>query len=543
MIERKHRLGQLVFDRDAIVRAALRANVEAVIASIGRHEFPPCSVPRWTGDLQRGAFCNDDGCGAYDVVAWTEAGVVGLAYELGFGPLEHFGLSASAVTGGPDDVRGALPGLPDELEPALVLATRMLVKGNEGERLAGVGFWLHGDRVAGTLFDDPTLLGVRRLAAWGALQNGRLPRRCDPGTAAKAAALDRTTFAPIHAIIDAVVDRALAGPTELTTDELTTLIPRPPEPKRLLGVQRALQEVGITWPGSPELPEEPPRPRGRNPFKPPPTKVFRNHPLQHIGILGFDRDTIVRAALRAYVEVILAWLDPLERHPFPPCADPNWTGDLRRGAFYNGDGYGDYDVVAWTEAGVIGLTYEVGFGPLEQLGLSASAVTGGPDDVRAALPGLPAELEPALVMAAGMLDVGPHGEKLAGVGFWLHGNSVAGTLFDNPRATGVAELALWGSFGGDRLQLRSHRARGATIGPKSAPIHKLVDAVVARRLRGSTELTTDDLATLLPTPPDPERLLDAQRMLQKVGLTWPGLPEIPPEEPRPTGATPFLPRR
>ncbi len=112
-------------------------------------------------------------------MAWTEAGVVGLAYELGFGPIEQLGLSASAVTGGPDDVRGALPGLPDELEPALVMATRMLEVGLEhGERLAGVGFWLHGDHVAGTLFDDPTDAGARRLAAWGLLQGGRLwPRR------------------------------------------------------------------------------------------------------------------------------------------------------------------------------------------------------------------------------------------------------------------------------------------------------------------------------------------------------------------------------
>jgi hypothetical protein len=59
-----------------------------------------------------------------------------------------------------------------------------------------------------------------------------------------------------------------------------------------------------------------------------------------------------------------------------------------------------------------------------------------------------------------------------------------------------------------------------------------VDAVTDRRLGGPTELTKDELATLLPTPPDPERLLGAQRMLQKVGITWPGSPEIP-EAPRP----------
>lgn len=271
MVERKHRYGNLVFDRAAIVRAALRAYVEASVAQVGRHNFPPCASPDWTGDLLRGAFYNGNGCGDYEVMAWTEAGVVGLAYELGFGPLEQLGLSVDAVTRGPDDVRAALPGLPFELEPALVMAVGMLPNGEAhpngvvyGEKLAGVGFWLYGDRVAGTLFDDPTLAGVPRLAAWGSLKNGRLPRLCDPRTAAKAAELDRTRFAPIHAIIDVVVDRALAGPTEFTTDEIATLIPKPPDPERLLGAQRMLQKVGITWPGSPEIPEAP-RPR-INPF-------------------------------------------------------------------------------------------------------------------------------------------------------------------------------------------------------------------------------------------------------------------------------------
>jgi hypothetical protein len=268
MIERNHRFGHLVFDRDAIVRAALRAYVEAVIAEVGRHNFPPCAEPRWTGDLQRGAFYNGNGSGDYEVVAWTEAGVVGLAYELGWGPLERLGLSASAVTRSPDDVRGALPGLPAELEPALVMAVGMLAEGAvHGEKLAGGGFWFHGDRVAGSLFDDPTLNGARRLAAWGALQNRRLPRLCDPKTAAFAAELDRTRFAPIHALLDTVVDRALAGPTELAVDEIATLIPTPPDPSQLLDAQRMLQKVGITWPGSPELPE-PPRRTGRNPFFP-----------------------------------------------------------------------------------------------------------------------------------------------------------------------------------------------------------------------------------------------------------------------------------
>ena len=273
MIVRHHRFGALVFDRDAIVRAALRAYVEVSLASVDplkRLAFTACAQPNWTGDLQRGAFYNGDGCGDDDVVAWTEAGVVGLAYELGFGPLEQLGLPLDAVTGGPDDVRAAVRELPAELEAAFLMAAGMLeVKGRHGEKLAGVGFWLHGDRVAGSLFDDPTAAGVPRLAAWGALRNGRLPLLCNRETAAVAAELDLTIAAPIQAIVDAVVARVLVGPTELMADELETLLPTPPDPKRLLGARYQLRKVGVTWPGLPELPDEP-RPRGANPFLPRP---------------------------------------------------------------------------------------------------------------------------------------------------------------------------------------------------------------------------------------------------------------------------------
>ncbi|MBK9266347.1 MAG: hypothetical protein IPM54_42000 [Polyangiaceae bacterium] len=80
--------------------------------------------------------------------------------------------------------------------------------------------------------------------------------------------------------------------------------------------------------------------------------VERQH---YYGRLVFDRDAIVRAALRAYVEHILAHLDPLERHRFTASSANEWEGDLQRGAFHNDNREGDYEVVAWTEAGVVGL--------------------------------------------------------------------------------------------------------------------------------------------------------------------------------------------
>ena len=85
----------------------------------------------------------------------------------------------------------------------------------------------------------------------------------DPGTRESGAESIRKE-APIHAVIDAVVTRALQGPTELTPTELATLLPTPPDPEPLLFAQRVLRNVGITWPGSPELPPMPPP--GLNPF-------------------------------------------------------------------------------------------------------------------------------------------------------------------------------------------------------------------------------------------------------------------------------------
>ena len=263
MVARNHRFGRLVFDRNAIVRAALRAYVEVTVARLPNGLwYPVCNEPYWRGNVQHGAFCNHDGCGNDEVVAWTEAGVVGLAYELGFGPIDQLDLKVDAVTGGADDVRAAVPGLPDELEPALVMAVRMLSDGNHGQKQAGVGFWLYGDRLAGTLFDAPTACGANRLAAWGLLQGDRLPLACSDRV--KALGADEPTAVPIHAIVDAVTARALVGPTELTTEELTTLLPTPPDSKQLLLAQHKLRQVGITWPGSPEIPPLPPP--GLNPF-------------------------------------------------------------------------------------------------------------------------------------------------------------------------------------------------------------------------------------------------------------------------------------
>ncbi len=271
MIARAYGNRTLVFDREAIVRAALYAYVEGSFIHIDplkRLAIAVSARPFWKGDFQQGAFYNGNGCGDYEVVAWTEAGVVGLGLELGAGPIEQLDLAISAVTRGPEDVRGAVPGLPAELEPTFLLAASMLEEGGTYmEKLAGVGFWFDGNRVDGSLFHDPIAAGAYRLVAWGALQDGRLPLLCDPETAAVWAEENaRRGAAPIQALVGALVARALTGPTELTPAEVETLLPTPPKPERLFSVQRRLEMVGITWPGSPEIPPEPPP--GPNPFLP-----------------------------------------------------------------------------------------------------------------------------------------------------------------------------------------------------------------------------------------------------------------------------------
>jgi len=266
MIERVTRhYGRLVFDRDAIVRAALRAYVETYLKRIARFGYPASDGIEWQGDPKRGAIYNVDLEGNYEVIAWNEEGIVGLACELGSGPIEQLRLALDAVTGGPDDVRGAVPGLPAELESAFVMAVGWLYVGEaHGERQAGVGFWLHGDRAGGTLFTvhDPTrACGAVRLAAWGLLHDGRLlPLSCEsyrPRPGFIVTYHDRPQDAPAHAVIDAVTDRALKGPTAFTPAELETLLVPAPDPKRVHGAQHRLQKVGITWPGSIDSPLSP----------------------------------------------------------------------------------------------------------------------------------------------------------------------------------------------------------------------------------------------------------------------------------------------
>ena len=36
---------------------------------------------------------------------------------------------------------------------------------------------------------------------------------------------------------------------------------------------------------------------------------------------------------------------------------PRWEGNLEQGAFYNGNGAGDYEVIAWNEAGQAGVGF------------------------------------------------------------------------------------------------------------------------------------------------------------------------------------------
>jgi hypothetical protein len=367
--------------------------------------------------------------------------------------------------------------------------------------------------------------GAFALAAWGLLRDGRLRGTC--GNAFHNEPQEPEEV-PVQEVIDVVLKRLEEGPTELTLAELEILLCPNPDPKKLLDAQRSLQLVGITWPGSPVIPAEPPKPkpRYRDPFikDPPISSVHTRNPDYRV---FFDRDSIVRAALRAYIESVFAKVDPLDRHPFAALFTPRWTGDVKKGAFRSTDENGSYEVLAWSETGVVGLAYEKGYGPVEHLELPPSAVKGTSDDLRIAMPELPAELETTYEMAVDLLDLGIHGEKLASVGCWQHGELVGGSLYEYYHQKGKERLRAWGKLKKGPLRRWYQNSYVLDLGrTKAAPIQALVDAVTERVLRGPTELTADEIATLLPTAPDAERLLTAQRMLQQVGITWPGLPEI-----------------
>jgi len=246
-VARCHPLGYLVFNREAIIRAAFRAYVEVTLAYLDPrqcHPMPPDCGHIWTGDFQRGALAGNM------TVAWNEAGVVGIVFEGCWRPSES--VPEGPVATNPDDVRGVVPNLPDELLPALEMACGLIDQRHHIET-ARVGFWLCGDRMGGTLFDTPIdEAWWWRLANWGRVGRGRLL----PAYSGHTEKITEDTFrayAPFLAVVDAVVERAIQGPTELTLDELATLFPLPPLPGRALPVQRELQQVGITWPGSSEM--------------------------------------------------------------------------------------------------------------------------------------------------------------------------------------------------------------------------------------------------------------------------------------------------
>lgn len=264
-----------------------------------------------------------------------------------------------------------------------------------------------------------------------------------------------------------------------------------------------------------------------------------------VGPLTFDRDALTAAALHAFIESALTRLDPHRRLPFHGHAESTWDGDLQHGAVFLGNGQGDYQVLGWNPAGVVGFAFELGFGPQEEFGLEPDAITGGPDDVRHAVAGLPAALDSALVKASAQLltDDSRLGERLASVGFWVDANEVGGSLFDEPEHPGARVLRGWGLLESG-VAPGSARDANAEIASaqalESASLVKVIDDVFARARLGPTELTTEELEVVFEgPPPHADELVPARRALAQAGITWPGSPPIPPLVPQ--GRSPFLP--
>ena len=160
--------GPRTFDRDTIVGAILYSAIAA--ATVHYHwRAPLWDAPwdvLWSGDRTRGEALLDNLEGDTAAVAWDAAGLVALEFELGFGPLEALNLRADAITGGPEDVRRAVAGMPEALEDAFQRAARLLYAGNHGELSATAGLWIHGDDVACSNDGTPHTpgLGIHRWA-------------------------------------------------------------------------------------------------------------------------------------------------------------------------------------------------------------------------------------------------------------------------------------------------------------------------------------------------------------------------------------------
>lgn len=236
------------FDPDTIIAGAIGS---ALLVAVAR-AFEDSSVPgTWvecdlSGDRSKGSFVGGDGEGNVSVLAWEGRALVAFEYRLGFGPAQQLDRSPDALTRGPEDVRGFVPGMPAELEGVFQRAAALLRDGPDGAPAASAGLWVTPESIGCSVFgaNDDYVPG-REILRWGVGPDDEI---CDDESVDDAAGAAAATRA--EAVIDDLASRAGPGRTTLTKEEAAAILATGSAPRSggLERMKSLFAAVGFDWP-------------------------------------------------------------------------------------------------------------------------------------------------------------------------------------------------------------------------------------------------------------------------------------------------------
>lgn len=227
----------------------------------------------------------------------------------------------------------------------------------------------------------------------------------------------------------------------------------------------------------------------------------------------FDPDTIIQGAISS------ALLTSVEHAFTDSCVAEAWaeasvTGDRARGGFVGGDAEGNVSVVAWDGKNIVAFEHRVGVD---------ADVAGGIEDLRRAVPGMPAELEGAFQRAAALLRGGPKGALGASAGLWVTPDAVGSSVFghDDTYKPG-REVLRWGVGPDEECEDESDEEDAPYEKAKRA--ESIVDALVARMGSGRVALAKEEADAILATGAAPCEggVEQMKATFGAAGVDWPG---------------------
>lgn len=238
--------------------------------------------------------------------------------------------------------------------------------------------------------------------------------------------------------------------------------------------------------------------------------------------LHFDTREIVDGAIVSYLVSLVAWAFD-GSGLWNVWHEIDLVGDRTSGSLDFGDGEGNSGVLAWEGDNLVAFEFQLGFGPIEEADLTD--VTGGPEDVRALLPGLPDELEPLFQRAARRLRPGSEGELSASAGLWLTRDDVGCSVFERRDSPVPGEAILrWGMGGGPGANPASDSdEEGSDDEESSGDVGAPLVALFARLLpRLPVELSADEAALIVGAgKPRSGRIEELKKAFGAVGIRWP----------------------